>query len=122
MERPSLLVLVRHGQSARNVAKKGNVFFVDDEARQSVRGTPDHKTPLTEDGQRQAERTGEALRARFGVFDYVYHSGYARTRETAEGILRAYPEGERRPIQVRSSPFIRERDSGYAYDMTTAEA
>ena len=31
--RPALLVLVRHGESARNVAKKENRFFLDEESQ-----------------------------------------------------------------------------------------
>jgi 2,3-bisphosphoglycerate-dependent phosphoglycerate mutase len=119
---PSLLVLVRHGESARNVAKKGSVFFADDEARKSVRGLPDYKVPLTEEGWRQAERTGAALRERFGAFAALYHSGYRRTVETAEGLLRAYPEEELAALERHQNLFIRERDPGFAYDMTTAEA
>src|SRR5262249_30994974 len=119
---PSHLLLVRHAESERNVAKKGNVFFADDESRRAVHGVPDHAIPLTAEGWRQAERTGSALRARFGAFDYVYHSGYRRTVETTEGLLRASPEEERAAVKVRQNVFIRERDSGYAYDMTTAEA
>ena len=122
MESPSLLVLVRHGESARNVIKKGNRYFLDDESRRAVRGVPDHEIPLTEAGWRQAELTGQALRARLGTFDYLYHSGYRRTVETSEGLLRAYSADERARIQVRHNLFIRERDSGHAYDMTTAEA
>ena len=38
--------------------------------------------------------------------------------ETLEHILEAYPQDERDDIQIRMNPFIRERDSGYTYDMT----
>jgi probable phosphoglycerate mutase len=120
--RPALLILVRHGQSARNVVKKHNRFFLDDESRKSVQGIPDWQVPLTEEGHRQALVTGQGLRARHGVFDYVYHSGYRRTEATAAGILNAYPSEERDQMRVRVNPFIRERDNGYTYDMTTAEA
>ena len=122
MDRPSRLVLVRHAESERNVAKKGSVFFADDESRRAVHGVPDYAIPLTAEGWRQAARTGTALRTRFGAFDYVYNSGYRRTVETTEGLLRAYPEEELAAIKVRQNVFIRERDSGYAYDMTTTEA
>jgi broad specificity phosphatase PhoE len=122
MHPPSRLVLVRHAESERNVAKKGSVFFADDESRRAVHGVPDDAIPLTAEGRRQAERTGEALRARFGAFAYVYNSGYRRTVETMEGILRAFPDSERAATEVRQNVFIRERDTGYAYDMTTAEA
>jgi phosphohistidine phosphatase SixA len=77
-------VLVRHAESERNVAKKGNRFFLDEEARKSVRGIADHQTPLTARGLLQASTTGIALRRDFGLFDYAYHSGYRRTRETLE--------------------------------------
>ena len=120
--RPALLVLVRHGESARNVAKKRNRFFLDDESRRPVKGIPDWKIPLTDAGRLQAETTGAALRERYGVFDYVYHSGYRRTIDTADGILTAYTDEERARMRVRTNPFIRERDAGYTYDMTTAEA
>ncbi len=63
MNRPSLLVIVRHAESKRSEAKQDNVFFADDAARAMVRGVPDHKNPLTAVGVRQAEATGaEELR------------------------------------------------------------
>jgi len=122
VQRPALLVIVRHAESARNQAKKGSVYFADDAARRIVRGTPDHLVELTEDGHKQALETGIAIRERFGVFDYVYTSGYLRTDQTAHGILAAYTEAERARMRVRMNLFIRERDSGFAYDMTEAEA
>lgn len=121
--RPSMLLLIRHAQSMRNEAKpKGEVYFADKEARRMVEGIPDHEISLTSEGIRQAKETGEAVRQRFGVPDYLYHSGYARTIQTADGLLAAYSEAERRNIEVRHHLFLRERDSGYAYDMTQAEA
>jgi probable phosphoglycerate mutase len=119
---PARLVFVRHGQSARNVAKKDNRFFLDEESRKAVQGIPDWDVPLTGDGRRQALATGRGLRARFGIFDDVFHSGYRRASETALGILEAYTDEERAAMQLRMNPFIRERDNGYTYDMTTAEA
>jgi broad specificity phosphatase PhoE len=121
MERPSLLVLVRHAESARNKAKGNAVYFADEEARKTVRGVADHLIPLTPEGVTQAERTGPALRERFGDFDYAYHSGYRRTTDTLSGLLAAYPPADRERMTVRTSPFIRERDAGYTYDMTRPE-
>jgi broad specificity phosphatase PhoE len=122
MNRPSLLVLVRHGQSQRNIVKKRNRFYLDDESRTSVKGVPDHLIALTEEGHRQAIATGRALREQFGTFDFVFHSGYRRTIETTEGLLSAYTDEERARMIVRHHLCIRERDGGYTYDMTEAEA
>lgn len=120
--RPSLLVLVRHGESQRNVAKKRNRFFLDDEARKPLIGVPDHLIGLTETGWRQARETGVAVRERFGSFDQVYHSGYQRAVDTTTALLEAYPADDRDRMRVRHHLFIRERDQGHAYNMTDAEA
>lgn len=120
--RPALLVFVRHGQSARNIAKTRNQYFLDDESRRPVQGIPDWQIPLTDEGHRQALVTGRGIRERFGTFDFVYHSGYRRTEDTAAGILDAFTADERKRMHVRMNPFIRERDAGFTYDMTTDEA
>ena len=122
MNRPALIVLVRHAESARNLAKQGMTYFADEEARKTVKGIPDHEIPITGGGKARAEETGHVLRERFGVFDYAYHSGYLRTIQTLDLVLKAYPENERSLIQVRQNMFIRERDPGYTYDMTVGEA
>lgn len=122
IHRPKLLVLIRHGESQRNEAKKGATYFADDAARSRIRGVPDHKIALTDEGHQQAYRTGTGTFENLAAPDYFYHSGYLRTRQTLEGILAAYPERIRERVQVRENMFIRERDSGYSYDMTTEEA
>lgn len=122
MRTPALLVLVRHAESARNRAKSGSTYFTDDEARQGLRGTPDHGIALTGHGHEQARQTGGALRDRFGRFDAVYTSGYARTAQTAQGLLDPYPPDDREMMRPRADLFLRERDPGFAYDMTAAEA
>jgi len=121
-DRPALLVLVRHGQSQRNIVKKQNRFYLDDESRKAVKGVPDHLIELTDEGRRQSAETGVALRQAYGTFDYVVHSGYARTVQTLEHILEAYTADERARMPVRHHLFVRERDGGHAYDMTDAEA
>jgi broad specificity phosphatase PhoE len=104
------------------MAKKGETYFADEEARKTVKGIPDHKIPLTKWGIIQAEQTGDYLWKNLVRPDYVYHSGYLRTIQTLDGILGQFPEHERLQINVRMNQFIRERDSGYTYDMTTEEA
>lgn len=122
MKRPALIVLVRHAESARNKVKRGRTYFADDEARRTIKGIPDHEIPITEEGRVRAVKTGLALRERFGTFDFAYHSGYLRAVQTLDVLLDAYPEEEKNMIQVRQNAFIRERDPGYAYDMTEEEA
>jgi broad specificity phosphatase PhoE len=120
--RPALLVLVRHGESQRNIVRKQNRFYLDDESRKAVKGVPDHLIELTDEGRRQAAATGVALRDSYGTFDYVVHSGYKRTVQTLDHILEAYTPAERAAMTVRHHLFVRERDGGHAYDMTDAEA
>ncbi len=122
MQRPSLLVIVRHAESERNKIRGGNIYFNDDDERTPIKGIPDHEIHITPEGGERAEKTGIVLRERFGIFDYAYHSGYKRTIETLDQMLAAYPEVERNKIRVRMNPFIRERDPGHAYDMTKEEA
>lgn len=118
---PALVVIVRHAESQRNHAKKGQVYFPDEAARAAVKGIPDHHIPLTPEGGRQAAAIGRLLKTQFGRFDCVYHSGYVRTVQTTHGILSAYEDAERERMDVRAHVFIRERDPGYTYDMITAE-
>jgi 2,3-bisphosphoglycerate-dependent phosphoglycerate mutase len=107
--------------SARNVAKDGAIFLTK-EARVKVKGISDPATPLTNEGWQQARATGAALRSQYGVPDRIYHSGYQRTIETANGILEAYDEHERGSIDIRSHIFLRERDTGYTFEMTAEES
>jgi probable phosphoglycerate mutase len=120
--RPRELVLIRHAESARNKVRKGSIFFADENARKGVAGVPDHEIALTPEGREQARKAGAYLCAKHGPPDYLYHSGYLRTVQTAEEILSAYPENQRSAIKVRANQFIRERDPGFAYDMTDKEA
>lgn len=122
MNRPKQIILIRHAESARNVAKKDTTYFADEYARRHIKGVPDYKIPLTKAGEEHARQTGEYLRERFGTFDYIYHSGYKRTKDTLENLLKAYTIDEREQIKIRHNAFIRERDPGFTYDMTEAEA
>ena len=120
--RPALLVIVRHAESQRNEAKKGQTYFADDAARNRIKGIADHKIKLTDEGWKQARLTGKEIKKRFGTFDYVYTSGYVRTEETLDAILESYSKKEIESMQRRANSFIRERDPGYTYDMTETEA
>lgn len=121
MNKPKRIILVRHGESQRNKAKEGSVHFENEEARKSIAGIPDCEIQLTEKGHEQALKTGVGLRTEFGLIDYFYDSGYKRTIQTRENILKAYSKKELSKIQVRSNFLLRERDNGYTYDMTAEE-
>lgn len=122
MDRPSLLVFVRHAESERNAAKKNSAYFADEYARSLLREIPDQEIKLTEEGIIHAQKTGILLREKFGQFDYAYHSGFERTIATLENILLAYPEEMVAKTKVCENFFIRERHAGYTYDMTRQEA
>lgn len=120
MKKPGLLVLIRHGESLRNVLreKSPNRYCLDGKSIRQIKGIRDYEVPLTDEGHEQARKTGIALRKEFGVFDCIYHSGYKRTIQTLDGILSAYKKEELLNIKIRRSLFLRERDSGYTYNMT----
>ena len=118
---PKRLIIVRHAESLRNAVRLGR-YFQNEEAKSMIGDLANHDVPITDIGEAQAAATGVALRERFGAPDTVFHSGYLRTKQTADGLLAAYPQEERRAIDLREHLFIRERDSGYTYDMTEDEA
>ena len=120
MKHPNLLVLVRHAESERNLAKKGT-FFADHAARETVRAKADHRTEITALGRKQSRATGVMLRERFGHFDVAYHSGYARTAQTLEEIAKAWPGETLGDVPVKSELYIRERDGGHGWNMTADE-
>ena len=86
---PALLVVARHAEGTRNAAKAGQVFFLDPEARRGLEGEADRHAGPTGTGREQAFALGERMMREFGTFDLVCHSGYRRTRETVELVLKA---------------------------------
>jgi|SRR5665213_1409515 len=92
------------------------------EKRGVLKGEADHLTQLTDEGWSQARTVGAKLRETFGAFDVAFHSGYARTADTASGILEAWPEADRERVEMRQHLFLRERDGGYTFNMTSSEA
>jgi broad specificity phosphatase PhoE len=80
---PSQLVIVRHGELERNVAKDVAKSKGAHTYDSSLR---DMDTPLTEAGNRQARATGEHLAKEY-KFDAIFTSPYQRTMQTAKRIL-----------------------------------
>ena len=84
---PNELIIIRHGQSARNVQKhKAKQAGVTADYSEGVR---DNDTPLTDIGINQSEETGRAFRFSYPEdtimrIDACLVSPYLRTRQTQE--------------------------------------
>ena len=116
------VVFIRHGESVRNKYCPWP-FLPDNQDIVDIIGHfSDRDTPLSEEGFSQARKTGTALRRKFGVPDMVFHSGYLRTRQTAEEILLAYKTEEKMKVSLIQEDFLRERAVGYVYNMRESEA
>lgn len=108
---PHHLVIVRHGESERNVRKQA--------ARESAttesfgNGIRDMDTVLTENGTRQAVLTGQLLASLY-QFDVAFSSPYLRAVQTADAILQAYQAPPLRILEER----IRELEFGMVDGLT----
>jgi broad specificity phosphatase PhoE len=99
------IILLRHAESMGNV---------DESAYCRI---PDHKLPLTDDGERQARAAGAQVRALIaGHPAAVYVSPYVRTMRTLE-LLDLGPHLER----VVPEPRLREQDWGNLQDLVEQE-
>lgn len=111
--RPKTLVIVRHAESLWNAysgKERGTLKKVPPE----LKDIPDHKTPLSEAGKKQAVITGEALAKQFGEFDTVYYSPWRRTKDTGQIILEQFSTCARKRMQERffGNLFIIEQSFG----------
>ncbi|HEY4515595.1 MAG TPA: histidine phosphatase family protein [Candidatus Paceibacterota bacterium] len=80
MSLPSLIVLVRHGESEGNVKGPTDISFEN---------KANHQFVLSEKGKEESRVTGEYLRAKYGKFDAYLCSTFVRTQET---LSLMYPE------------------------------
>lgn len=120
-EKVSTLVLIRHGFSLRNKYETAGPFYKDDEQRKKVGISQDRLIPLVEEGREQARRAGRGIRELLGVPDYLFNSGFLRTKQTTEAILEAYSLEELKNLIVKESHLVRERNPGYLWNFTVAE-
>jgi len=104
------LVIVRHGESQRNVGKMEALAAGQHEYHGNVR---DMDVTLTARGERQAEATGKHLGRKFH-FDHVFVSPYVRTVQTAERMAKHFPS----PIEFTYEERIREKEFGILDGMT----
>jgi broad specificity phosphatase PhoE len=108
---PTTLVLVRHGESERNVQRER--ANLDPERLHYHEGLRDIDTPLTPRGLEQAKLTGRYLAESFH-FDVAFASPYRRTVQTAEGMLQAMEPRPRLLLEER----IREIEFGILDGLT----
>jgi probable phosphoglycerate mutase len=108
----SNLVLVRHGESTRNVAKvkadaqKSETY--DDDTR-------DMDVELTERGRLQATEMGQRLPQHLGfAFDRAFASPYRRAVQTAELVL----AGQSGPVDMVLEERVREKEFGVLDGLT----
>lgn len=107
---PDLLVIVRHGQSERNVAKEQAKAAGTSVVWAS--GVRDVDTPLTPLGVQQAIATGQFLSK--DSFDVIFSSPYMRTLQTSQHIAEQLPAVPRIILEER----IREIEFGVLDGLT----
>jgi broad specificity phosphatase PhoE len=116
---PTVLYIVRHAKSARNVELKGRLFVPA--AERLVNINPDHRVELASDAHPQIAQTAEAFNERFGgIPDVIIHSGYIRTKMTALGLFRRFSL-DNPDILFLEDVSLRERESGCSYTMSQEE-
>lgn len=100
---PIDLILIRHGESERNLIGKNKEIIFDEEEYNSIHSS---KFRLTEEGRKQSIITGEYIKENISNnFDKYYTSDYIRTKETAALLNLENALWE-------SDFLIRERDNG----------
>jgi broad specificity phosphatase PhoE len=78
---PIDLILIRHGESERNLIGKNNEIEFDEKEYKSIHSS---KFRLTEEGKKQSIITGKYIKENISNnFDKYYTSDYIRTKETA---------------------------------------
>lgn len=117
MKLPKKLVLIRHAESERNKALDGALFLNDPTLFEKIGKVPDHKIGITDDGWKQAKEVSKKIVTLFHP-DIVFHSGYRRTKETAEGILSEYGKDN---LLIKEDLSIREREGGYTHTLMEDE-
>ncbi|OGL63336.1 hypothetical protein A3C09_03655 [Candidatus Uhrbacteria bacterium RIFCSPHIGHO2_02_FULL_47_44] len=111
---PTLVVFIRHAQSKNNKAYAGKLFLERHDQIAAEDRYPDHRIPLSKEGEQQALHSGPFLRMKFGQPDACIHSGHLRTRQTLRGIMGAYGDVH---VPVLEDRRWREREAGHTYLM-----
>ena len=111
---PLNLVLVRHGESEGNLAKKMYRDHGDRSGYEALvsahRYDPDLR--LTRNGESQARKAGDWIRTNLSFDFYRYYSSpYIRARETSANLNLSYSTGSRE-VEWFLEPDLREREWG----------
>lgn len=108
---PDLLVIIRHGQSQRNVEKER--AKLSGEATVWGGTVRDVDTPLTDLGVQQAIQTGKFLSS-VAAFDVIFSSPYMRTLQTSQHIAEQLDH----PSQIVIEERVREIEFGILDGLT----
>jgi broad specificity phosphatase PhoE len=106
------LVIIRHGESERNVQKAAALIAGLHEYGGNIR---DMDVPLTKQGVTQATETGKYLASKFH-FDRAFTSPYLRAVETTRIMLQQF----KRTFEVTLEERIREKEFGILDGRTKA--
>jgi probable phosphoglycerate mutase len=104
------LVLLRHGESRRNIDRQAAQAIGALEFGGSIR---DVDVPLTPRGTKQAEETGRYLATKFR-FQRVFVSPYLRAVQTAQLVMQPFPD----PVELSCEERIREKEFGILDGLT----
>ena len=118
---PNKIILIRHGETVRNVRKEHAKQFEAD-VHVWADGVRDQDTVLTEKGIAQARNTGAYLAKTEPGLDTIFVSPYKRTRQTAEEILSAFRAGRARKSRTPKEVVeerVREIEFGILDGLTT---
>lgn len=118
------IVLVRHGETDRNTARRIGKFIATSEELHKMGILPDYLVPLNLRGRRQAACLGQIIKKRHPSClesNIFFDSGYLRTIETLDVILSTWgQESARNPVR-ESHLELREREGGYPFNMSVTE-
>src|SRR5579883_1736965 len=120
---PAEIVFLRHAESLGNITEMQIDHGLLTSYPSAITSVRDADVQLTERGIEQARVTGRYLAEEFGPFDYCYVSPWARTRQTMEHVLDAYPPQQRERMQrhLRFDERLREREMGVLNWLTREE-
>ncbi len=116
--------MIRHAESVRNVALRGKTFY--DQGQKKI-NIPNRHIELTQTGVKQASCLYKTLTDLIHSHtiappDVTMSSGFTRANKTADIVLEGLRREDFVSPEIVHNHLIRERDSGYGYEMTEEES